>query len=1047
MANEKVTLLDLTFNTSEGLDGLDALIAKSLELAETKKQLTTTLKDEQKQVEAAGKAFKAGAISQDDYKKTVENSTKVQVELTKQINVVNRSITDNNQEIKANTTLMLSQEDSVDALRAQLAKNTKELNAMSAATRNNTEEGKALVTETKEISDRLKEMEKAVGDNRRNVGNYADSIDEALKNTKGLSGATGTLASALSTGTAGVKAFSTALKANPLVAVVSVVLLLVSSIEKLIKRNSEAAASLKAAFAPFQVIFTRILDGLTNMLSGVAKAFEWITTKVVGLLDAIGLISEETKKAGQAAADLSKAELDIYEAETKNLVTLSAMSRELANQKTIVGDQLKTAKERNEAAQKGISILKQMEAAEVAVLQQKYDQIKAQNELSYTSKEDRRAEMQALADLQAKQAEYTDKRKELENQASGLIAQENAKNAAAYKASEVSKAQAAIKAATEAELAKRALQEQTIKQMETALTKLKLSIAEKEVTDDGGEQRIKNAELTAKQELAIEKEMLNQGLITQQEFFAREQEINAQRLQVRRDETDRFNAERVSSFEAAANKELEIQYYKLQQGLISREEYENAETQLRIEARELRNKIEEEQDALDRERRAMDEANRKELEMNEISNQYELRQVQLDAQYQQEMAAAEKIGADTTLVQQKYEQAKEKLTKERVNSELTMTAGLAGQMSDLLGEESAAGKAFGVVQATINTYLGATKALAQGGILGIAQAAIVIAFGMKQVMSIAKQKDPDTKVNTSVKKYAKGGTIVGKSHAQGGVKFVGDNGQAFEAEGGENVYILKKTASAEINALSDLNVAHGGKSFHTAIPSKFAEGGTVVNMITPLAPKFKKGDTITSVADMRQFSNSELNSVNNTVNRSDVKYEKGGKIEKVLANPSISNFDTVNNSFSSSSVKNQKFANGGKVDNNYSYRGGDSLSNVYMPKYSQGGRVSSVWNTNEYEALNNISNVDVFSAVSNTHNYISSSGLYKFADGGMVSTISEANRLQRQVDNVQLSKESISQLAAVVIEAVSAMPSPIVSVHDIDTAQNEVNVVQSFATY
>ena len=118
-----------------------------------------------------------------------------------------------------------------------------------------------------------------------------------------------------------------------------------------------------------------------------------------------------------------------------------------------------------------------------------------------------------------------------------------------------------------------------------------------------------------------------------------------------------------------------------------------------------------------------------------------------------------------------------------------------------------------------------------------------------------------------------------------------------------------------------------------------------------------------------------------------------------------------------------------------------------MPRYSQGGRVSSVWNTTEYEALNNLSNVDVFSAVSNTRNYISSSGLYKFADGGMVSTISEANRLQRQVDSVQLSKESISQLAAVVIEAVSAMPNPVVSVHDIDTAQNEVNVVQSFATY
>lgn len=1014
MANEKATLLDLTFNTSEGLDGLDALIAKSIELAEKKKQLSAALKDEQKQVADAGKAFKAGAITQEEYRKTVENSTKAQVAITKEINATNRSITDNNQEIKVNTTLMASQEDSVNALRAQLAKNTKELNAMSAATRNNTEEGKALVTETKEISDRLKEMEKAVGDNRRNVGNYAESIDEALNNTKGLSGATGTLASALSTGTAGVKAFSAALKANPLAAVISVVLLLVSGIEKLIKRNSEAANSLKAAFAPFEVIFTRMLDGLTNLLSGVAKAFEWITTKVVGLLDAIGLISEETRKAGEAATQLSKAELAIYEAETKNLVTLSAMSRELANQKTIVGDQLKSAKERNDAAQKGISILKQMEKAEVDVLKQKYEQIKAQNELSYTSKEDRRAEMQALADLQAKQAEYTEKRKELENQASGLIAAENAKNAAAYKASEAAKAQAAVKAAKAAENAKRALQEQTIKQMETALTKLNLSIAEKEVTDEGGKKRIKNAELIAKQELAIEKELLKQGLITQQEFFAREQEIKAQRLQVMRDETDRYNAGRVANLEATANKELEIEHYKLQQGLISREEYENAETQLRIKARELRNKMEEEQDALNRERRAMDEANRKEIEMNEISSQYELRQVQLDAQYQQELAAAERIGADTTLVQQKYEAAKEKLTKERINSELTMTAGLAGQMSDLLGEESAAGKAFGVVQATINTYLGATKALAQGGIAGIAQAAIVIAFGMKQVMSIAKQKDPDTKINTSVKKYAKGGTIKGKSHAQGGVKFVGDNGQAFEAEGGENIYILKKTASQEINALSDLNVEHGGKSFRATPETvktprpRFADGG---NMAT---------NFITS------------------------RYDTSKTVEKVLTMPGINKFNTTDNTFYRT---NKKYAKGGKVNSNYTYRGGDTPSNVYMPRYSHGGRVSSVWNTTDYQALNNISNVDVFSAVSNTHNYISSSGLYKFADGGMVSTISEANRLQRQVDNVQLSRESISQLAAVVIEAVSAMPNPVVSVQDINTSQNEVSVVQSFATY
>lgn len=832
---EQVTLLDLSFDTSEALDGLDALIAKSLELAETKKSLQSALKDEKKQLDEAGKAFKSGSLSQDDYKKAVSDSTKAQVELTKQLTDINKSITDNNSAIKVNTTLLKSQEDSVDALRAQLAKNTKELNAMSAATRNNTDEGKALVTETKEISDKLKEMEKAVGDNRRNVGNYAESIQEAMSSTQGLSGATAAMATSLSGGVNILKVFNATLKANPILAIVSVILVLISTVEKLMKRNSEMAANLKAAFAPFEVIFSRILDGITNMLSGVAKAFEWVSEKVVNLLSSIGLITEETTKASNAAKALTKQELAIYEAETNNLVTLSAMRRELEAQRTIVGDQLKTAEERNAAAQKAIAISKQMEKAEIDVLQQKYNQIKAQNELSYTSKEDRRAEMQALADLQARQADYISQRKELENQASGIVKTQIAANAAAFKASEEKKAAAAIKAAQDAETAKRELQEQTIRQFEEARTKLELSLQEKEIANDSIALKLENEKAYVEESLKLER-------------------------------------------------------YRLEQGLISRQEFANREQAFQLGVLQLEQQMREEQDRAEKERKALDEANLRELQMANITNEYELRQATLDAQYAQEIAAAEKIGADTALIQSKYEKAKEDNTRARVNAELTMTAGLAGQMSTLLGEESAIGKAFGVVQATINTYIGATKALAQGGILGIAQAAIVIAFGMKQVATIAKQKDPDTKINTSVKKYAKGGQIFGKSHAQGGVTFRGDNGQVFEAEGGENVYIMKKTASAEINALSAINEAHGGNSFGT-------------------------------------------------------------------------------------------------------------------------------------------------------------SGLYKFADGGMAASISEANRMVRQSDNVRLSSESINQLAGVVIDAVMSMPNPVVSVQDINAGQNDVSVVKGFATF
>ena len=204
-------------------------------------------------------------------------------------------------------------------------------------------------------------------------------------------------------------------------------------------------------------------------------------------------------------------------------------------------------------------------------MKQKYEQIKAQNELSYTSADDRRKEMEALAALQSKQAEYTEKQKELISQASSLQLQEISKNSAAAAAAEQTKAQAAIKATEEAEKRKRELQQETIKQMEIALTTLDLSIKERELNND-------------------------------------------------------TNATKLANQQELADKSLEIERYRLEQGLISQQEYANKETALKLETMKLQQQVEADQDALDKERRAMDEANRKEIEMSEITNQYDLRQ-------------------------------------------------------------------------------------------------------------------------------------------------------------------------------------------------------------------------------------------------------------------------------------------------------------------------------------------------------------------------------------------------------------------------------------
>ena len=213
------------------------------------------------------------------------------------------------------------------------------------------------------------------------------------------------------------------------------------------------------------------------------------------------------------------------------------------------------------------------------------------------------------------------------------------------------------------------------------------------------------------------------------------------------------------------------------------------------------------------------------IEQANITSNFEKLAMNLETARKLEIEAAEKSGADVTAIEEKYAKLREELRKKEVNAKLQMTAEVAGQISNLLGQESAAGKAFALAQATINTYLGASKAIAQGGIWGVAQAAIVIAAGLKQVASIMKVKEEIPKTNTSVKKFAKGGTVFGAPHSQGGVTFTGSNGQQFEAEGGENMYILNKRASHAINALSALNQQYGGRSFGNSSLYKFADGG------------------------------------------------------------------------------------------------------------------------------------------------------------------------------------------------------------------------------
>lgn len=773
---DQVTLLDLNFGTSEAEKGLDALIAKSMALAKTKKDLQAAYASEKKELDALNQNYADGLVQQDKYDATVKKLNKSLIETQKAILDNAEANRQNNAEIKSTKTLLDNEATSVNALRAQLAQNTAELNKMSEAQRTTSKEGQDLTEQTKALSDKLKELEKSVGDNRRNVGNYAESVKDGILQTQGLTGGTGALVGQMKSGIAGVQAFNAALKANPIVFVVSLVLTLIGIIEKLMKRNSELATSLQAAFAPFKVIFGRLLDWITGLFEGVAFLLENLAKGVTWLLDKLGLISEETKRAAAEGAKLAAQTQKIYQAETAALVPMAQMRREMEELKTLAADQNKSAAERTKLLEQAREKLHAIRDMELSVLDAKYKQIKAENQLGYSSDEDLRKEQEALAALEAARAQYATQEKEMAGQVSGFIKQERDKQAQAAQAAAARSAKAAEDAAKreadaqkKAQDAIKAAQDAQLKKYSEAVTAMQLDIAQREI--EGAN-------------------------------------ISLQELQ------------------AINDKKIEIETYRRAQGLIGEQEYINNVRQLELEyAAEVKARKDEE-DQKERDRQALNMENDRALADMKLGNDLESQLARLDAQKAAEIANAEAIGAETTAITERFEIMKDDIKRKYYNAQLEMAAGTAGQLSSLLGEESAAGKAFATAQATINTYLGASKAL-EKGIWGIPEAAMIIAFGMKQVMSINKVKAPDTKINTSVKKYAKGGQVYGPSHAAGGVTFTGSNGQQFEAEGGENIYILNRKASGAINALSALNMEYGGRSFGSSGVYRYANGGKI----------------------------------------------------------------------------------------------------------------------------------------------------------------------------------------------------------------------------
>lgn len=144
----------------------------------------------------------------------------------------------------------------------------------------------------------------------------------------------------------------------------------------------------------------------------------------------------------------------------------------------------------------------------------------------------------------------------------------------------------------------------------------------------------------------------------------------------------------------------------------------------------------------------------------------------------------------------------------------------------------------------LNTLVAVSKAIAESPVtFGLPFSAFALAQGAILAGAVLARPIPT---------FAKGGVIGGLSHAQGGTQFIGSDGSRFEAERGEAMFILKKDATAEIAALSQINESHGGRSFFSGGSSHLANGGEVaaVDIAGQVSAAMQRTPIIVKVADI-----------------------------------------------------------------------------------------------------------------------------------------------------------------------------------------------------
>ncbi|WP_228853252.1 hypothetical protein [Aegicerativicinus sediminis] len=755
----------------------------------------------------------------------------------------------------------------------QAKQNNKELRELREELNIETEEGAAALDAINAKLDVntefIKENVSSLEQQKINIGNYKDSIKEAfdemdlfnggflqfITRSKEAGGVTPLVTNnvkSLTTSVVGLTKSALAFIATPIGALLAVLVGAFLLVRNAMNRSEEATNKITKVFSVFGGMVNKLLDWLEPLgeflIDGIVLGFE-LAAKAAE--DAINIISSglellgfdgaaksvkefygEFKEGAKLAMDLANAEAELEKNQRQARLTQLEYQRDAEKLRQIRDNENLSIKERIEANNQLGAVLKEQLNEELKIAEQALLVANLRIQAEGETKEALDAQAEALTNIADIQERITSQESE---QLTNRVALQKE---AADKAKEIAdKAIAQQKAELDLFIQQQGVKAQNLRdqlKVEEEIYKRETEILEKELANRNLTQTEYDAEL-----LWLKNEFLQkQGeVVTAEAERELEQYIQNHQSKIDADlffseESLRVEQERLNGI---AEAQREFERTRLEQGIISQEEFNAAINQINEDNRIALDEAQKERDEAQKEKEAIDLENKRAAAQANFENEFAKRAEELEFQRQQEVAAAEQTGADIGAINEKYAAFKKQLSKEVEDFRIAQNQRTFEAISGLLGQESALGKIVALAAIINDTIQKSTEAFNIASVLAsnpftaalapnaYLQAGLIIAKGAAQAAKLV------------VPKLARGGAfkIGGRRHSQGGTKFYGEDGTAFEAEKDETMLVLNRKASEALTPLlSNLNQKHGGVALST--PSSYlAAGGQVIRGNSP----------------------------------------------------------------------------------------------------------------------------------------------------------------------------------------------------------------------